>query len=696
MTSVVGVSRPQKTADSGAEATRFRPDIEGLRAVAVLLVLAYHAGIPQVSGGFIGVDVFFVISGFLITGLLVREVQTTGRVSLRRFYARRARRLLPATAVVLLATSVLTIVFLPPLRWAQVAWDIVTSAVYVVNWRLAADAVDYLAAENAASPVQHFWSLAVEEQFYLLWPLLIIALAWWQRRSGRSLRWIMLAGLAAIAVPSLLYSVYLTGAEPDRAYFVSTTRAWELAVGAALAIAAPRLARLPRTVCVPAAWAGLVAIAVAALSYDASTAFPGYTALLPTLGAAAVIAAGVGPAGSAGAGAMLGVAPMRWVGALSYSIYLWHWPLLIAATAAWGELSVTRGVAVAAASVVPAWLTFKLVERPIHHAPALAARPGRALGVGALATAVGLIAAIVPTAFTPDYDVDGDAPGAAVLGDQPASDPDGVPVDEVTAITPDPLRARDDNADVYGDGCHQNQQDAEVLSCTYGDVDSDYVVALVGDSHAAQWQPTLDEIGRRQGWRVQTYTKSSCGFFSVDVSTADDTAYTSCSEWNEALLEQLTGNQRPDVVVTSGSNNYRVLVDGEPVDDADNRDRFAAGMADSWQAVVKSGAHLVVLHNTPWLDLDVPECVSEHPDQLTECAADRASAMEAAGDVQLAAAERVPGAQLVDLNRYVCPADQCAAVIGNVIVWRDPHHLTATYARTLASRLDEELAPLVG
>ncbi len=680
--------QPARQSANGSEATGFRPDIEGLRAVAVLLVLAFHAGVPALSGGFVGVDVFFVISGYLITGLLVREVSTTGRLSLRRFYARRARRLLPATAVVLGATAALTVAFLPPLRWAPVTWDIATSSLYVVNWRLA-DSADYLAAESAPSPVQHFWSLAVEEQFYIIWPLLVLALAWWHRRSGRSLRRTMLAGLALLAVPSLLYSVYLTGAAPGEAYFVSTTRAWELAIGAALAIIAPRLAALPRAVRVPAVWGGLAAIGIAAVGYDSATAFPGVAALLPTLGAAAIIAAGVGPDGTA-AGRMLAIRPMRWIGALSYSLYLWHWPLLVAATAYWGELSVSRGVVVAALSVVPAWLTYRLVERPIHFAPAIAARPGRALGVGSLATAVGLVAAVVPAAVVPEYDVDKDAPGAGVLSARPAADPEGRPADRVAAVSPDPLEARDDNADVYGDGCHQDEHKGELISCAYGDVDADRVIALVGDSHAAHWQPALDEVGQRHGWRVETYTKSACGFFDVDVTKNGGEPYTSCSEWNEALIDHLTGSERPDVVMTSGSNNYDVMA-GDDVSEERNRSLFIDGLTRTWRELVDSGVDVTVVRDTPRLDVDVPECVTEHPEKMTECAGDRDDAMERSGGEQIAAAEQVDGVSVIDLNSSVCPARECAAVIGNVIVWRDQHHLTATYARTLASRLDEEL-----
>nr|WP_276202962.1 acyltransferase family protein [Jiangella muralis] len=682
------------TATAGAEARpRFRPDVEGLRAVAVLLVLAYHAGLPLVSGGFVGVDVFFVISGFLITGLILREVESTGRLRLGRFYARRIRRLLPATAVVLAATAGLTILLLPPLRWPSVAGDIAASATYVVNWGLAANSVDYLAAGDAPSPVQHFWSLAVEEQFYVVWPLLIIALVWWRRRRrGGSVRRTLLAGLAVVAVPSFAWSVHLTAAAPGAAYFVSTTRAWELAAGAAVAIGARRLERLPAWASGALAGGGLAAVGWAALSYDAATAFPGVAALVPVLGTAAVIAAGVASVRTV-PGRVLGSAPMRWVGGLSYSLYLWHWPLLLTAGAVWGALSPQQGTLVVLAAFVPAWLTHRLVEAPIHHARVLAVRPRRAFAVGVAATATALLAALVTVKAVPEYATADAAPGAAVLAPDPAGDPDGVPVDQVPAMTPDPIDVPEDNPDIYPDGCQQNAEDADLASCAYGDLDAGRVIALAGDSHAAQWQPALDVLGERYGWRIETYTKSSCGFFSVEVTTAAGAPYTSCRDWNEALLDRLTGPDRPDLVVTSGSNSYRVWEDGRELDDDASADRLADGLRDSWQAVRDAGVELVVLENTPWLEQDPAECVSAKPDRLTECAQPRADAVEKAGDEQRVAAGQLGNVDVVDLNRAICPTDECPAVIGNVVVWRDDHHLTATYARSLTSHLDPQLRP---
>lgn len=688
-------------APAGTAGAGFRPDIEGLRAVAVLMVLVYHAGVRAVPGGFVGVDVFFVISGFLITGLIVREIRSTGRLSLARFYARRIRRLLPATALVLAVTAVLTIVVIPPLRWESIAFDIAAAAAYVVNWRLATDSVNYLTAENAPSPVQHFWSLAVEEQFYVVWPLLIMALVWWHRRSGWSLGKTLGVGLVVIALPSLVWSIVATAQSPSSAYFVSTTRLWELAVGAALALAAARLTAMPRGVAVVLGWAGIAAIVAAALLYSSATPFPGAAALLPTLGAAAVIAAGLVTA-KRGVGRVLGWQPLQDIGALSYSLYLWHWPLLVVATAAWGDLSAVEGILVVGFSAVPAWLSYRVVEYPIHHARGLVKRPGRAFVVGIAATAIGVASAGALAAARPEYRVDPNAPGATVLGEAPTTDPDGQPVDSVDSITPDPLAARDDNPEIYADECHQTQTESDLLSCVYGDEAADKVIALVGDSHAAQWQPALDQIAERGGWQLEVNTKSACGFFAVDVAAPADAegAYESCRDWNRSLLDHLTGDDRPDIVITSGSNAYDVYSDGEVLTGEENTEAFAAGLKESWQAVVDAGVPIVVIRDTPRLELDMPECVSVNTDTLTECLSDRDEALERSGEAQslaiddLGGVEGVDGLTWVDHTDWICPT-VCMPVIGNVMVWRDPHHMTATYVRTLTAYMERDLSEVL-
>src|SRR4051812_43798713 len=374
-------------AEPAGEKDGFRGDIQGLRALAVLLVLFWHARIPGVTGGFVGVDVFFVISGFLITGMLVGRLRRTGRLSLVDFYARRVRRLLPAAGLVLAVTLVLTALFLPRLRWTSTAWDVLAANLYSVNWRLAGQATDYLAQGSAPSAVQHYWSLSVEEQFYLVWPLLLIFAAFWARRRRQRLGLALGLTMAAVLVVSLGWSIYLTRVDPSRAYFVTTTRMWELALGGLVAVAMAQLARLPKYAGATLGWLGLGAIAVSALTFSGGTAFPGSAALLPTVGAAAILASGGGRGGRLGPALLFDTAPLRVIGAWSYSIYLWHWPLLVIAQTRFGPLPVPAQMAIAAFSFLPAWLTYRYVENPIRRNRRLQASAVRALGMAAVVTA---------------------------------------------------------------------------------------------------------------------------------------------------------------------------------------------------------------------------------------------------------------------------------------------------------------------
>ncbi|MFF0824165.1 acyltransferase family protein [Micromonospora haikouensis] len=373
--------------------TRFRGDIEGIRAVAVVTVMLFHAGVPALSGGFVGVDVFFVISGYLITTQLLSEHNRTGGVALMDFYARRARRLLPAANVVLLAAAVFVFLMVPRGRWGQIGGDLVAGASYLLNWRLA----ERFANPDPTmppSPVQHFWSLAVEEQYYLIWPLLIMLAVALAKVSGARLKPVLATALGLLAAGSLAWSVTTTVGAQSPAFFQTTTRIWELAVGAGVAMSVGALARLPRPVAVVLGWAGLAAALVACLSFTPMMDFPGYTAALPVLGTAAVIAAGCAAPARGGVGSVLGIAPLRWIGALSYALYLWHWPMLAIAATYWGPLSTSTGLLVIALSTVPAWLTFHFVENRIRYSRRVAQSPRLALGIGAGFSALGTLAGV--------------------------------------------------------------------------------------------------------------------------------------------------------------------------------------------------------------------------------------------------------------------------------------------------------------
>ncbi|PSL03092.1 peptidoglycan/LPS O-acetylase OafA/YrhL [Haloactinopolyspora alba] len=676
---------------AGADSAGYRGDIQGLRAVAVMLVLGFHAGVPFLTGGFVGVDVFFVISGFLITGLIDREIGRTGRLSLSRFWARRARRLLPATAVVLGSVGAVTIIVLPVTRWSSAAWDIGTSALYVVNWRLAEQSVNYLAANDAPSVVQHFWSLAVEEQFYVVWPVLILLVLWVQRRYRLPLTKVLLAGIAAIGVPSLLWSIYLSEVNAGRAYFVSTTRLWELAIGAALAIVAHRLIRIPAVTARVLGVLGLAAIGYAAVSFDSGTTFPGAAALVPTLGAAAVLAAGTAGHRTP-AGALLDTGAMRDIGTLSYSLYLWHWPLLVGAAVLWGgddgTLPVAIGVVVVGFSAVPAWLTYRLVEAPIHHAPAFARFPWRAGVLGVACTAVGVAAAVtVSTAIPKTPEVDGrEAAGAAVLSDDPA---EYEPPDSVDAMVPAVLDAPDDVADLDGETCISTIVGTDLESCTYGPRDAETTVAVAGDSKMHQWLPALERIADERGWRLVTYLKSACPLVGVDVEY-EDAANHWCADYNDRRFDALTEDDTIDYVLTSQVASSAYGVDG------DATEAMVDGLVESWEGLEDAGTEVVVMVDNPNPLLDVMECVATHEDDLGACGFSRARAETVGGArAQLPALEQAEGIDAVDVRDYICPGDTCPPVIGNTLVYRQGSHLTGTYVESLTPRVDAALTDVL-
>ncbi|WP_307812865.1 acyltransferase family protein [Micromonospora coerulea] len=674
----------------------FRKDIEGLRALAVLLVVLWHADVPLIPGGFVGVDVFFVISGYLITTGMVAEVAAHGRLSLSRFWARRAKRLLPSSALVLLGAVVLTYLFLPDIRWRDTAWDVVSSALYVVNWRLAELSVDYLAAEQAPSIVQHYWSLAVEEQFYLVWPVLLVAVAWLARRSnGGPTRFGRLAfgAVGIVWAASFAWSVVMVQTDPGRAYFVTTTRMWELAIGALLALWPLR--RLTGAAASVAGWIGVAAIAGSAVLFDASTPFPGLLALPATVGAALVLAAG--SVNRYGPVAVLRLPPLQFFGRISYTLYLWHWPLLVAFTARLEKPGLAVRALAVAVSVVLAYLTSRFVERPVWHSRKLSVRPRTALAVGLACTVLSVGAGVAFHLATVAPATDGatvrNAQGAAVLRSGVAAGA-GVPVDRSPSVVPDPARARGDLPSVYSDGCHGSPTDTAVRPCTYGAATATVTVALIGDSHAAQWVPALQAVAEQRNWRLVTYTKSSCPVLDVEVAVgADLRPYDSCVTWNQSLRRTLAAD-RPDLIVTS-SYNYSAIRDGRAMQGAANNTALVDSMRRTWQGLA-AVAPVVVLRDTPAPRRDIAECVSAHREQLTKCAVARDAALAGIGPLQATAAQGLSGVHLVDLNDAVCPADRCAAVIGGVLVYRDTNHLTATYVRSLAPRLDEQLQVVMG
>jgi peptidoglycan/LPS O-acetylase OafA/YrhL len=711
---------------SGRRSFAFRPDVEGLRAVAIAAVVGYHVGLPFFSGGFVGVDVFFVISGFLITGLLVQEATATGHVSLARFWARRARRLLPAATLVLVVVALASWFALPSIDHETAGYDITASALYVANIRFAFQATDYLASDAAPSPVLHFWSLGVEEQFYVVWPLLIIATAafvTWRRRTpsaGRAVsRGPLAVVLAVLGIASFLLSLRLTARIEPWAFFSMPTRAWEFAIGGLVSIGAVELVRLPLAARRALGWVGGVVLLASIVLLTNELPYPGTAALWPVLATAAMIAAGAAGGRPAGVGAALSWLPMRALGRLSYSWYLWHWPFLVLAASVWGELSVLAKSGLALLALVPSVLAFRFVERPLHHLPSLVSsssrslRLGAALSVGAALAGVALAlssggGALASGLVVPTSADEQTGRGPAALAPSDSSSPassSGTASPKPTAaavvwptgvLTPSPAKARADLPVVYSDGCHLTAARTTWPTCAFGDTSSTTVVYLLGDSHAAQWFPTMEVIAQKQHWRLLTRTKSGCPAPDVTIfSRGLKRAYDECDTWRTAVLAEIA-DAKPTLVVAAGTRTDS-LVDrpsGQLIDSSKAGAEWQAGWSRTLGVLEKAGVTTAVLRDTPWPGRDVPACVQKNRADPSQCDLSRTALDPPAYDI--GTVKGVATAHGVDLTALLCDPARCPVTLGKYLVYRDTSHLTATFATALAPYLSAKLVPLVG
>jgi peptidoglycan/LPS O-acetylase OafA/YrhL len=685
--------------DSVDRALRFRPDIEGMRAVAVVLVVLYHVGVKPFGGGYIGVDVFFVISGFLITAQLFKELQKHQSISVTRFYARRAIRLLPASTVVLVASLAGALLWLPGTRFPSIALDALSSTFYGINWRLAAQGIDYLNAGAAPSPLQHFWSLAVEEQFYLVWPLLLLASSFaWRWRHAKISRASIVVALVALSAVSFAASVNQTHTAAPWAYFGAHTRAWELALGALAAIVTPTLAKLPGTLAAAATWVGLGAVLAASVLYTDATPFPGYAAALPVLGAGLMIAGGCArPA--AGVAVLFKHSPFQLLGRLSYGWYLWHWPILMIAPAALNMTSsLGLNLALAVGSFGLAAASFWLVEQPIRTREALKVRPirGISLGLSLSLCAAGL--AIAGGRLVPSVGKGGPALEAAAVvaaaGD-PAMELSALLAGSAqTKAVPSNLRptlaeTAKDSPVVYANGCHLSFTAVKNPDCVFGDPTASTVVVLFGDSHAAQWFPALDQIAKTRHWRLISHTKSACPAASVLVyQDALKRAYTECVQWRDQTLAAIKAMHPAMIIMTNNGTDTGGLVNtpGDP-DQA-----WTNAWVTSLNKVKQAGTKLVVLNDTPYPKSNVPDCVSSHLTDVTLCARSVDTALVLPKRRQLiAAAATAAGATVIDPTSWYCTATICPVVVGNVLIYRDDSHMTTAFSTMLSYVMEARL-----
>lgn len=683
---------PQSAA-AGSPAGRksgYRPEVQGLRALAVLMVVTYHVWLGRVSGG---VDIFLLISAFLMTLSFARKVESGKPLRLLHHWLHLLKRLLPAVVVVVLGVLVGTWAVLPPSRWPDILDQAWASLLYRQNWLLADTAVDYYAQDHSgASPLQHFWSLSIQGQVFLLWPLVFAgaallqrALRRWTNLAGLLLNYRVLLALAfgTVFAVSLAYSIDQTASNQAYAYFDTRARLWEFALGSLLALALPLL-KPGKTLRVVLGWAGLAAMLSCGLLLTVDRSFPGFVALWPTLAAAAIIVAG--QSGSRfGVDGFLTWRPLVALGDNSYALYLWHWPLLVLALAGMGisAPNLWQGLAIVAVSVLLACLTTRFVEKPLRewHWP-----QRRAWRTAVVIAACGAVLAGPVTLWQSHIVADEAAaasqpkeltPGAAALAPQNA----GKPTPEAKII-PAPAAMKNEWADIDGlctdanvprdpllQGCLQNSRPDPVTR----------KIVVLGDSHAQQYMAALGPIAKSHGWEVITLLKGNCRFGGPsDQRDAD------CNAFNKASSDYVL-EHKPDAVFTVASLTHK---------EAPYETEVPAYL-DGIKPFTDAGIDVVGIRDNPRFTLNMPECVQLKGLDAADCNVPLMQSLAESSPLD-AYSGKVPRLHPMDMSDFICADGTCPAVVGNVYVYKDDNHLTKTYVQTMIPMFEERLLAATG
>ena len=627
----------------------FRADIEGLRALAIILVVVSHAGLPFFRGGFIGVDVFFVLSGYLITSLLIQEIDSSGRLNLARFYARRARRLLPAAILLVLVVCIIEAIIVSPIVQFRILKAALATIFYSSNLYFAHVGLRYFDQENAVSPLLHTWSLAVEEQFYLVWPILLLLLS----RASKSRKGVMIA-LAVIAAVSFAFCVRLTAINPVGAFFQPHVRVWEFCAGGLIAyLPTARLAQ-HRQLC---SWMGAVGILtlLACAQLIGASAFPGYVALIPVLGSVIVLFAGTAAPDSL-IPRILSTRPAQVLGGLSYSLYLWHWPALVIGQQLFPSGSLIVRLASICVAILFAVLTHRAVENPVRFNPFLVPRSGMTLklaALGALFCAAGLGGWRLILNHSAQYQK-----FERVAQDVPA---------------------------LYNQGCGPVVEDPKPRLCYFGETHSPRsTVVLFGDSHAAEWFPALKQIADAQHWKLVTIVKPHCTALMIREEVFPQMERV-CVEWRRLAIDDIQ-QLHPDLVLVSSASihpgaNEKLVTDVAVWEQAAHA---------TFVALAQTGARVRFIRDTPHAAYNVLECLAQAEwDGRTQCAPVR-PAEALYPDIYAAEVRGAAGlgdVGFIDLSDVMCGADQCYLEIDGMVVYRDNDHLTATFDRSLSDLL---------
>ena len=692
----------------------FQPEIQGLRALAVLVVVLYHFWPERLTGGYVGVDVFFVISGYLITAHLFKEAVKTGGVKLGQFWARRIRRLLPLSLLVLLLTAISAVLILPSTAWQATLRQIIASTLYVQNWILAADSVEYSKADERATAVQHFWTLSVEEQFYILWPVLLaltlMALAFRQRRRGgpalgdRTIRRAFLLVVGVLGTLSLLFSIYYTAAAPAQAYFVTPTRIWEFTLGAiaALVLGSKQFSGRRGNLL---GWLGVLMILGYAIFYTDATPFPGWTALVPTVGTVLVLACGGRETGT-GVYWWLSLRPATAIGDWSYAIYLWHWPVVVfspyiseAAKFWYVKVLLILGIVLLSA------LSTRFFETPIRRAKVLLPT-WRTMLAAAAGMAVVIVSGIAAVSAMQTSSAD-----ATLSEDHPCygynalANPDqcGDPFEGELGLWPSPAEVTEQYQEEAYPGCQADTDEEGVQECWLGAEESaaDGTIAVFGDSHATMWLPALDEIAQDQGKRLLALTRSACTPRGGEVS--DESS--ECLNANEAIIDQVSDDPSISTVVIAASQMHGDF--GGASQDL-GLDEEEYGLTDSalamYEPIVRlldADKEVAVLGEVPRMNYEtreeqtLPECVALNEDDLSACNDELEDTQ--VRDRWLTRSEEIFAGEdnytFIPTEDLVCRDGTCYAVLGGAITYSDNSHLSRTFVRSTVPELADRLAP---
>ncbi|HEX4443858.1 MAG TPA: acyltransferase family protein [Galbitalea sp.] len=661
-----------------------RNDIQALRAVAVLMVIANHLFPDRFGGGYVGVDVFFVISGYLISGHLLREADGTGGVRLGAFWARRARRLLPAALLVLALCAIVVVIRAPFAVWQQNFAQIAVAAVYGLNWRLAFQSLNYFDQGNAQTLVTHYWSLSVEEQFYLVWPLIVLAVYFFARRQPLARRRLIVGcGFGVILLASFAWATYSTATTPAAAYFETTGRAWEFAAGGLLAML-PSVSQQWRTRLIPLVWAAWLVLVAGVVVINSTWGVPGPAALIPVAATGIVLAVGESER-RFGTRYVTGLWPVRTIGDVSYSAYLWHWPLIVALPWFLGsDLTVVDKIAIAGATLVIAWLSKRFIEDPVRRGRPSKWRPSRAI-LAALAAMVIVFGGSGVSAYAVQREgVVGGAQIASEVKTLPkcfglqasisgATCPDSHVISPRSALLLDGIWNFQNAGET---GCVSiDNVDTEGGLCSFGvpEGTQKLSIALVGDSHAYMWSAALAAIAKRYSARIYLYAKGSCSP-SADLSTQfvgeTKALAESCNLWRTRTIDRLVTDKKIGLIVTSSRALSYLTNDGTGATDS------GKGYAVAWNRWLASGKPVIAIADTPSYRESPEQCISTNDGAADPCASPLSVVQEPNPLSAAAASISNPRFAYANYSDLFCDTI-CHSVVGGLPVTRDGQHLTS-------------------